>query len=438
MLQYILTPSSQASTAGAFATFLEQAGPAILVLGWAIVIFLTLTIAWAAYMLLKQIDYVTSVQWTFLQILVPEDSEETPKSMEIFYDIMGGLHKGPDIVERYFDGYQEAWYSCEIHFLPNQVRYIMVVPTAHRQFVEGAIYGQYPKAQVVEVDDYTQRFNWKDIRRTFDLYGSEIVFAKADIYPIKSYRDFESVLAEEDKYVDPHQVMIEALSNINEGEEYWYQLVIRPMDAGDIADVTVAGEKEVSKIASRQSKKTISITGELWSFLKSFPLEVLRTGLNIMGDGSEKEEPKQPNVYTPVEDARMKGITLKVSQNLFKAKIRVMYIAPKGKVVKPNISRLVGTFKQFNTSHLNALKPDPNTKTNGPSFWMKDARRALRERKIFLTYQWRDFFGVQSGQWYSAEELATLYHFPMKYVRAPSVQRSKAGSQTPPENLPYA
>jgi len=37
----------------------------------------------------------------------------------------------------------------------------------------------------------------------------------------------------------------------------------------------------------------------------------------------------------------------------------------------------------------------------------------------------------------SAEELATLYHFPAKYVRAPAVERSKAGLGSAPDNVPY-
>jgi len=38
----------------------------------------------------------------------------------------------------------------------------------------------------------------------------------------------------------------------------------------------------------------------------------------------------------------------------------------------------------------------------------------------------------------NAEELASVYHFPVKYVSAPSVERAKAGKKNPPADLPYA
>jgi hypothetical protein len=95
-------------------------------------------------------------------------------------------------------------------------------------------------------------------------------------------------------------------------------------------------------------------------------------------------------------------------------------------------------FKQFNTFHLNSFKPASDSKTNGPQYFMRERRRYWREKKIFLEYQWRDMWGYEAGQWMSTEELATVYHFPVKYVRAPGVERAKAGREAPPENLPYA
>ena len=86
---------------------------------------------------------------------------------------------------------------------------------------------------------------------------------------------------------------------------------------------------------------------------------------------------------------------------------------------------------------MNSFYPDPDIKTNGPNYFMKQWRRYWRKRRVFLNYQWRDFWGVDAGFFMCAEELATLYHFPTKYVRAPVVERSKAGLGGAPENVPY-
>jgi hypothetical protein len=107
-----------------------------------------------------------------------------------------------------------------------------------------------------------------------------------------------------------------------------------------------------------------------------------------------------------------------------------------GQLHKPNISRAIGAFKQFNTFNMNSFKPGSETKTNGPNYVFKQWRRYMRKRKVFLNYQWRDLGVYNDGYMMSAEELATLYHFPVKYVKSPSVERSKAGVGAPPDNLP--
>lgn len=420
-----------------FAVLAQTLAPYVLAGGWLLLVCMTLWIAWQTYLLLKRIDYVSAIEWTFLQITVPPDALQTPKAMEIAYDVWGGIHKNPDLIEQYFDGYIEAWYSCELQCKQGEARYIMVVPTSHRRFFEGVIYGQYPAAEIKEVEDYTLRFNWKDNGKTFNMYGTEVDLVEDDIFPIKTYVEYEDKLAEEDRFIDPHQSLVEAYTNVGPGDEYWVQVLIRPINASDVKKWAAKGEETIAKISGQEKKK--KKTG-----FQKFRLDVLRAPLDIftglMGgviEREDKDEKPQLKFFNPVDEAKMKGILQKISKGGFKAKIRVIYIAPVGQLHKPNISRAIGAFKQFNTFHLNSMKPDEATKTNGPNFFMKASRRAFRERSILLNFQWRDFWGLESGRMMTSEELATLYHFPAKYVQAPSIQRAKAGLKTAPENLPY-
>src|SRR5688572_18554916 len=98
----------------------------LLTWGWLLIVILALGIAWELYMLIKRIDYVYAIQFTFLQITVPEDSPYTPKAMEQAFEVWGGIHKDPDLIEQYFEGYSLAWYSCELQCSRNQMRFIMV------------------------------------------------------------------------------------------------------------------------------------------------------------------------------------------------------------------------------------------------------------------------------------------------------------------------
>lgn len=410
----------------------------VLAWGWLLVVFLVLWLAWETYKVLKMLDYVNAVEWTFLQITLPDNAEQTPKAMQHAFDVWSGIHKSPDLVEKYFEGYLEAWYSCEVQCTSGKARYIMVVPANHRKFFEGVIYGQYPSASVTEVEDYSQTYQWQDIGKKFDIYGAEVDLTKEDIYPIKTYLEYEDPLAPEDRFIDPHQSLIEAYTNVKPGEEYWYQVLIRPMAGQDIEQWATEGEEAVRKISGQAKEKEPGILTRLKDFTVALPGELLQVILSGKPLEAEKKDEKATlRFFNPVDEAKMKGIVQKISQGGYKTKIRVIHIAPPGELHKPNISRAIGALKQFNTFHLNGIKPDEATKTNGPNYVLKQTRRRFRQRRILLYYQWRDFWGYTSGKWLNAEELATLYHFPAKWVKAPLIQRAKAGLQSAPENLPY-
>jgi len=420
-----------------FLTFLNEYGGVLLAWGWIITLFFVLTIAWEVYKLLKQIDYFSAIQWTFLQITVPEENAQTPKAMESFFDVIAGIHKNPDITERFFEGYTEAWFSCEIHCEANRVRYIMVIPTNHRKFFEGVIYGQYPLAEIREVEDYTQAFPIDKIEKDFDLYGTEIITVADEFYPIRTYHEYEDSLAEDDKYIDPHQALVEAYTNIREGEQFWVQILVRPKDAKVIQKWTAAGEEAIAKIAGTAKEKEKGMIIEFFHFLRNLPFAVIDALLNGPPEAEKKKDKQLRPVFTPLDQARMEGITRKVSRNGFKTKIRVVHISPPGKLVKQSAATAMGAFKQFNTFHMNSFKPDPATKTNGPNYLLKQTRRSFRKRRILLLFQIRDMWGDDSGVMMNPEELATLYHFPIKYVKAPLVQRATSGLGSAPPDIPY-
>ncbi|PIT97811.1 MAG: hypothetical protein COT71_03900 [Candidatus Andersenbacteria bacterium CG10_big_fil_rev_8_21_14_0_10_54_11] len=405
---------------------------------WLIVVILFLRTVWRAYRDFRTGEYVGTIAWSYLQITVPEDSPQTPTSMEHAFEVWDGLHKGGDLIEYFFDGYMEAWYSCEIHCTRGRARYIMVVPAAHRTFFEGVIYGQYPTAEIREVEDYTQRYSWRDLHTTLDLYGTEMILSNDDIFPIKTYRSYEDLLAEDDRFIDPHQALVEAYTNVNEDEEFWVQILVRPISGQDIQAWASKGEAEIAKLAGKEEKISVPWYLSLLTALFQLPIDALRAFLEGPLEPVKKKNGGGVDIpkVSVSDTARMDGILHKIDRGAFRVKIRILYLAPYGKLTKPNISRAIGGFKQFNTYNLNGFRPDPGTKTNDPSYILKDVRRKRRKRNILVNYQTRDFWGYTSGYMLSPEELATLYHFPTKYARTPSLERAKAGVGSAPDNVP--
>ena len=418
--------------------FLAPLSGSVITIGWLIVVWMILLVAWKTYLLMKMIDYISAIEWTFLQITLPDDTEETPKSMEVIFEVMGGMHKNPDFNELWFEGYLEPWVSFELYCSQNMAKYIMVVPTAHRRLFESVVYAQYPKANIQEVEDYSLRYDWHDLREKYELYGTEILMSEKDIYPIKTYREFEATLAEKIPFVDPHQIMVETLTNVEPGEEFWIQVLVRPADGKEIKKWEQEGEQKISEISGQAKKPKPGMWDNFKAFMFAIPGELLTVLFRGPLEFEKEKEEKVLRFFNPVDEAKMKGILQKISSNGYRTKIRVVHIAPVGQLKKPNIGRIIGVFKQFSTYHMNSLYPDKATKTNGPNFIMKNKRRLWREKSILQNFQWRDFFGRGSGYMMNAEELASVYHFPVKYVSAPSVERAKAGKKNPPADLPYA
>ncbi len=264
---------------------------------------------------MKMIDYISAIEWTFLQITLPDDTEETPKSMEVIFEVMGGMHKNPDFNELWFEGYLEPWVSFELYCSQNMAKYIMVVPTAHRRLFESVVYAQYPKANIQEVEDYSLRYNWHDLREKYELYGTEILMSEKDIYPIKTYREFEATLAEKIPFVDPHQIMVETLTNVEPGEEFWIQVLVRPTDSKEIKQWEQDGEKKIAEISGQAKKEKPGMWDNFKAFMFAIPGELLTVMFRGPLDFEKDKEEKVLRFFNPVDEAKMKGILQKISSN---------------------------------------------------------------------------------------------------------------------------
>lgn len=412
--------------------------PALVTWSWILVLFYTLWLTWHLYKFIMLLDYLGGVKNTMLQVTLPDTAEETPKSMENAIALWGGIHKAPDLYEKIFEGYVEAWYSLEVQCTPERVKYFMFIPEAQRQFFEGVVYGQYPEAQIKEAPDYALRFDPLRVREEFDVYGTDMIFAKSDVYPIRTYTQYDDPLAPNNTFLDPLQALIEAYSNIKPGEEFWYQVIVWPKGVEDTSRWVTAGEKEIARITGRGKEAGPGLFRNIMGFFAGIPRDLVSIALGGRAGPSAGATAagKDLHFFDPVETARMEGILRKVSREAYPTCVRVMYIAPKGQLHKANIGRAIGGFKQFNTFHLNSFKPHPNTKSNGVDYIMKERRRAFRERQILAFYRWRD--PSSGARMMTAEEIATLYHFPTRWVQAPALERVKAGTYSAPDNLPYA
>jgi len=121
--------------------------------------------------------------------------------------------------------------SLEIVSIGGYTQFIIRVPITHKDIVEAAIYAQYPKAEISEVEDYAERHKGLTFpSEERDLWGTEFVCGKPSPYPIRTYPSFEHTLTQQ--FADPMAQILEVFNKINKDEELWMQIIITPIKEG--------------------------------------------------------------------------------------------------------------------------------------------------------------------------------------------------------------
>ena len=399
--------------------------------GWLAFLILLAAILYKAYMDSIQIKYILAIKWTFLRIRVPEENQRNPRSMEEAFNAIHGIEKKPDLLEIYLDGYVQSWISLEFRGTHEGVSFVMRVPTGNVPLVQAAIYAQYPEAEIEEVSDYMINFPIDRLEKDFDLWGTEMVLGEDDALPIKTYVDFEDEFAEESRYVDSIASITEVLGSVKPGEEIWIQIVARP---AILADWKTEGKNLALKLAGREVPKKQTLLDQAFENLGA------TVGAIVSFGATPEEKKKEKDMVgilklTPGEVDLVKAIQRNVSKAGYEAELRIIYIAALPVYSRrPRVTAMLGLFRQF-IGH-NSFRLNGRFTTSRPTYGFVKKRQFQRKRRLLKRFQLRYF--AESGFVLNVEELATLYHFPVEYVKAPAIERTRSKRGEAPHNVPLS
>lgn len=385
-------------------------------------------ILWVRYVQLK---YISKLKPFLFEIRIPKDIQKSPLAMEIIFAAMQASGAAT-YTEAYLDGKVKGWFSLELASIEGQIHfYIWSSETKFKKILEAQIYAQYPTVEVYEVPpekDYVRQFNFDPAKHI--IWGLQFKLLKKDIYPIKTYVDYNMDKDQKDEYrIDPMTAVLEFLGSAGKGQQIWMQILIKMHNKEDLKNHRLRErgnwEKEaLEEIADIKKKATPETKGDFPGF---------------------------PNM-TKGQTETIAAIERGISKMAFDTMIRGFYLSNKEVFNSSYISGYIGAMRQYNSLTLNGLRlskwtdVSDNLKDWSTLFpFLKKVitlRKAKLTNEMFDAYRLRSFF-FPPYQYYrqnpfilNTEELATIYHFPGNVSATPTLPKIASKKSEPPANLP--
>lgn len=419
--------------------------------GW---VFFVALLIWLTYQIRKLSNiekYASSIKWITLEVKIDELNERSPFAMEQFFTALHATHSTITWGEA-LAGKIQLYVSCEIVSLGGRVSYMFHLPDRYRTLLESAIFSQYPRAEIYEVEDYLKNLpkEYEPDEADFDFWGTQLNKAKGgvnSVYPIRTFPGFEH--KEQETFIDPLATLLEAMSNIEPYELMASQIVIKPVQEEwkKPADAILAKLRGTpvkhAPPGILHSLITVPVNALLDAFFGLF-------GLPGAGGGHEEkkkdEVPSKIQYLSEGEKQILAAVEHSIPKVSYEAHIRLLYLTPKGRLNKSlRIPEMIGAYRAFSDPLINGLKPDTGHTWTDATFKVSQKleqpilrkRILTRKRHFLVNFKNRDAWKGSGHFYLNSEELASLYHFPVApNVRVSQLERVQTIKSAPPSNLP--
>lgn len=397
---------------------------------WFLLFLFSIPFAKGAWLSWRQQVFDQSQKYKIFEIKIPREVTRSARAMEQVFQAVSQMANGPgNFSEKYLQGEICRTFSFEMVSFSGEVHFYCRVYHKYKTLIEAAFYSAYPDLELVEVEDYTNKLppTYADLSaQGFDLWASEMTLAKPPMYPIKTYRDFET--PDEDAQFDPMAVFVEMLSKCKPGEFLGIQYLLVPIGSGWAKEY----EAELEKLKSPKFEKRPGADE------KAFPIMTLKS---------------------PGETDVIKAIENKFSKNAFEAVVRFVYISPKTTFYDSFVRRsLPGAFNQYGSNDLNSFKINVKYSTQAMIWYypylFSKTRNRLRKERQFAHFRQRytkpnkkigrlldthplNWLNLSTSMILTVDELATLFHPPSRLVlTAPHIERVVSKKGGPPAGAP--
>jgi hypothetical protein len=393
-------------------------------------------------------------KWSFLEIIPPKEVLAPAKAMEDVFQLTWPVWDKPVFREKWCDGmleYIPAWCSFEIASIEGKIHYYLRCLQQHRMMIESALFAHYPDLEIHEASDYVKLLPPTVPNEEWDMYGEDLILAKDNAFPIRTYEKFfepqgERISAEE-KRIDPILSLLESMSKLGTGEYYWMQFILMPINP-EVEDLWFkeGAQKIINKISKRPEKKEPTFFEDIWYVAKQIIMGPEKEG---SGEGAKyswleqnkSETEEREMVLTPGEREVITEIENKIKKPIFSVNIKGIYIAKRENWNATHKVLARAYASHFGTQNMNFIKYAAETRTKVHNFF-RERRVFLRARKMFrmTVLRFTPAFPdrKQFCSIFNTEELATMFHFPLRVsgMVGPMMAKVESKKAGPPPNLP--
>lgn len=387
---------------------------------------------WAGYR--QGVKYTSKWNWILLAVDIPPMFIQSPKAVEQIFAQLSGALTTIDVPAKFWYGTKQKSFTLEVISIEGYIQFLIRTEAEYRDLVEAAVYAQYTEAQITEVEDYVSNIPDKYPDSDYDLVGVEFKLSEADALPLRTYPDFQYNLSKDAVFSDPMAAILENFTRIGRGENLWMQIIVEPTDNSWKSEAIKLAKSLLSGESGAKSG------GGLLSSVSSVPGYMLRESINILqwnfeaSDGKDAKKDGKADLDPGVRSA-VEGVEQKISKLGFKTKIRLLYAAKKVSF-SPNrcVEGVIGSMNQFTIMSRNGIVPHMTTSA---SYDRKSKKSNVLKTSFVDAYKKRKMkWAKQGGYILNIEELATIWHFPLPFVKTPLLQKAGHKKSEPPSGLP--
>ncbi len=382
-------------------------------------------ITWVHYI---RLNFWAQQEHVLLEIQLPPEVEKSPLAMESFMTTLWNTGGETTFINRIWKGQFRPIWSLELVSNEGRIGYYIHLRESWKPILEARLYGQFPEAKVIQVEDYATKvhFNLEE----YDLWGSEFKKGSIQALPLKTYVDYKLDKNDDQELrVDPLTNVLEFLSQMGPGEHLWVQIVCKGR-AGKGEDWY--GFFVGDKIYNTPAKAEIQ---------KIFAEAAKRNKEAQAASADQDENTRTPTTLTQGERDKIEAIEHSMQKLVLECGVRVVYFAKREVYRGVNVGAIVRFFDSFRSqSFHNTLGVTRGlADMNYPWQDWNSIRHNKEKRLMYHHYVERSYFYAPYNQdpvCLTTEELATLWHFPGSVVQTPGLSRVPSRRAEAPPNLP--